>query len=162
MAPYQNRMFWQSVVTCISLFIVNATARADEKTKSIGGSDEAAAVAADRLRDALTHVTSVSFYFQTSTEKHPLSAEQLRERASIFVRRRCGGNCESFMRDVTSHLAASVSSNCSPGQENALIDIGSVSVLYSHSGRTIKLDGHCFFNTKKVTDIIKADHFIFH
>lgn len=160
MRTHQCRNLWRSIAAGLSALLAGATWAA--AVDGSGRGDKDAAAATDRLRGALAHVSSVSFYFYSSTGKYSLSAEKLRSGSSVFVRRGCGGNCENFMREVLEHLEAARGTDCPQGQENILIDVGPLSVVYSNSGRTIKFDGRCFFNSENVAEILKADGFFFH
>lgn len=126
--------------------------------KADGGAQAAAA----RLAGTLESVSSVSFYFVSRTGKYSFRGDRFKVESSVEVHRKCGANCRYFMADVISHLEESTLAECLSGQENVLIAIGGVeTVLYSHSGRMIELNGKCYFNKEGIGDRIKDAKFLF-
>jgi len=129
---------------------------------STSGTESDAKSAAERLARSLNEVTVVEFHLLSRTVTYDYSASEFRSNATIVVRRTCGGNCKRFMQLIIDHTRSAVASNCPVGQQSTLIVFGKTEIFYSYSGRSIKLDGTCYFNKSSVESIIKQDRFIFH
>lgn len=118
--------------------------------------------AAKKLAAELDQVHSVHFYFVSRTEKYSIKGDEFKSKSSLRIYRECGSNCRNFMNEVVEHLRHAAPANCPLGQQNILVQIGSIDhVMYSYSGRTIKFNGSCYFNENSVNRVIESPDFIF-
>lgn len=135
-----------SIVGCMPVDQANASGKA----------------AADHLASLLEDASTVSFYFVSRTGNYSLHGDQFKDESTTRIYRNCGNNCRSFMREIISHLEQATLAECSPGQQNVLIEVGREgSLLYSYSGRMIEVDGKCYFNDQGIGDTIKSPEFLF-
>lgn len=121
-----------------------------------------AKAAADKLAHMLGEAHEVSFYILSRTGQYSFRPDEFREQASIRIVRECGNDCKEFMMNIIRHVDKSVSTKCLPGQQNILIDVGTdYSILFSYSGRMVKIDGSCYFNKESANRIIESSKFLF-
>jgi hypothetical protein len=118
--------------------------------------------AAHAIDRALRDTSSVSFYFVSRTEDYDFNEEQVKAEASIYVTRKCGGNCAYFMRPVLAHLRASRPVKCMAGQQVVLITFGAERITYSYSGRMVRYRGQCYYNQVGIGEVLEHDAFFFH
>ena len=118
--------------------------------------------AAHAIDRALRDTSSVSFYFVSRTENYDFNEEQVKAEASIYVTRKCGGNCAYFMRPVLAHLRASKLVKCIAGQQDVLITFGSERITYSYGGRMVRYRGQCYYNKVSISEVLERDAFFFH
>ena len=118
--------------------------------------------AAHAIDRALRDTSSVSFYFVSRTEDYDFNEEQVKAEASIYVTRKCGGNCAYFMRPVLAHLRASKPVKCMAGQQDVLITFGTERITYSYSGRMARYRGQCYYNQVSISEVLERDAFFFH
>ena len=118
--------------------------------------------AAHAIDHALRDTSSVSFYFVSRTEDYDFNEEQVKAEASIYVTRKCGGNCAYFMRPVLAHLRASKPVKCMDGQQDVLITFGAERITYSYSGRMVRYQGQCYYNQVSIGEVLEHDAFFFH
>lgn len=125
-------------------------------------SGQSAQAMADRVANALRKTNSVSFYFVSRTGNYVLRTEQIKDEAALSITRLCGSNCHNLMDSVVSHIANSTPVKCSHGQENILISIGNeLRIVYSNSGRVIRVEDFCYISNIGVDKIIKNSDFMF-
>ena len=118
----------------------------------------AAASVASQLRS----VRAVDFYFLSRTEEWHYTPDEVAVKATIRVHRACGGNCHNFMRPVLDHLRAARPIKCISGQEDGLIRAQpGVELVYSFSGRQIRLADSCYFSEKSIRNVISGDSMLF-
>ena len=131
----------------------------------IGGSAcarETQGQAADVLRRDLEKVSRVEFYFMNSTSDAAYSVKDFTDRASVQVKRKCGGNCARFMREVIQHFQDAKPRPCDERWQNVMILMpGGSTIIYSYGGRHIRYRGQCYFNEKRVNHIIERSNFLF-
>lgn len=144
----------KTLVVTLSLFIVTA-----EFSKA----DTSAQVAGARLGDALEQVNFVKFYFVSRSGEYSFDKARVKSESTIRIYRSCGANCKNFMREVTAHLSTAREGKCLHGQQNLLIEVGSIeTILYSYSGRMILFQGKCYFNNQRgIQKVIKNSDFLF-
>ncbi len=123
---------------------------------------QAPSTAAPATGPALRDTSSVSFYFVSRTEDYDFNEEQVKAEASIYVTRKCGGNCAYFMRPVLAHLRASKPVKCMAGQQDVLITFGAKRITYSYSGRMVRYHGQCYYNQVSIGEVLEHDAFFFH
>lgn len=139
----------RTLTVVATLFFLAGAAKADED-------------AASHLVDVLRQENAISFYFVARTGKYALDSNHLRQEATTVIYRKCGANCHNFMKNVVEHLMEATPIQCQKGQENLLVETSSgVVITYSHGGRSIEFDGHCYFNSQGVDSLIKATDFLF-
>lgn len=144
-------IFFSFLVACVFL------ATASENTAK--GSSQ---TAARHLEEELHKVSFIKFFFLSRTEKYSVKDNTFKEQSSLRIYRGCGNNCYMFMRSVISHLEKSTLSNCLPGQQNVLIEIGDKDrIIYSYFGHHIQYGGKCFHNAQSINGVIENSTFIF-
>src|SRR5690606_35544500 len=112
--------------------------------------DQAAAFVESQLRS----VSAVDFYFLSQTEEWNYTPDEVAAKSTIRVHRTCGGNCHNFMQPVLDHLRAARPIKCTSGQEDVLIRAQpGVELVYSLSGRQIRLGDSCYFNDKSIRNV---------
>lgn len=110
---------------------------------------------------ALDTTSQVSFYFVKIIGRYDYPNARLKSEATVAIHRKCGSNCRAYMAPVLEHLMAAKPSNCQNGQQTLLIEFGDRSIVYSHSGRSIKIGDRCFYNDQSIDTTIKNGSFIF-
>src|SRR5688572_29689163 len=105
--------------------------------------DEAASTVATKLQS----VRAVEFYFLSRTEEWNYTPDEVAAESTIRAYRACGGNCSNFMDPVIDHLRQARPIKCIPGGEDGLIRANpGVELVYSSSGRRVRVADHCYFN----------------
>lgn len=122
----------------------------------------AAAEAASRLARVANEIDNISIYWVSRTENYSLEGDKFKEASSIQFSRKCGANCRRLLGPVLEHLSRASSAKCTPGQQNVALYLGDkVSIIYSYSGRLIKVNNDCYFNETGVNAILKNPQFLF-
>lgn len=103
-----------------------------------------------------------SFYFLSLTDNPSLDRGEFIRRSTLRIYRACGADCEMSLSKVIDHLRVAQPVTCSPGHMNVVMQVGTETVTYSHSGRQIELAGKCFYNDQGIRDVVENIDFIFH
>ena len=118
--------------------------------------------AAASVETQLRSVRAVEFYFLSRTEEWNYTPDEVAAKSTIRVYRACGWNCHNFMRPVLDHLRAARPIKCTPGQEDGLIRAQpGVELVYSFSGRQIRVAGSCYFNDNSIRKVVSGDSMLF-
>ncbi len=120
--------------------------------------NQAAASVATKLRS----VSAVDFYFLSRTEDWNYTPDEIAAKSTVRAYRTCGGNCHNFMQPVLEHLRTARPIKCNPGQEDGLIRAQpGVEIVYSFSGRQIRLGGSCYFNERGIRSVVSGGSMLF-
>ena len=146
-------------VLAITLFLSAALAAPAAGCSSAPASpDQVAASVESQLRS----VSAVEFYFLSRTDEWRYTPDEVAAKSSIRVYRACGANCHNFMRPVLDHLRAARPIECMPGQEDGLIRAQpGVDIVYSLSGRQIRVADSCYFNDIGIRNIVSGNSMLF-
>jgi len=118
--------------------------------------------AATSVATKLRSVRAVEFYFVSRTEDWNYTPAEVVAKSTIRAYRACGGNCHNFMQPVLEHLRAARPIKCEAGQEDGLIRAQpGVEIVYSFSGRQIRVAGSCYFNERGIRSVISGDSILF-
>ena len=114
------------------------------------------------LASSLRDVQAVQFYFFSRTGDWSYTVDEIINRASIKVNRKCGANCHNFMEPVVAHLRDARAIDCMSGQQDALIR-GKTGhdLIYSYSGRHIQYGNQCFFNDTGIMKVVAGTSMLF-
>jgi len=125
-------------------------------------SEDRVSSASDVLAAQIDSVNYIEIFILSRTGDYSYANERIKKEAGTRILRKCGGNCQSFMRDVIKHLSDSVPAECVDGQQDVLIGIGADrSIVYSHSGRISRFERLCYFNERGIRSIITSPSFLF-
>jgi hypothetical protein len=114
------------------------------------------------LQSKLRASDSISLYIVSRTGKYVYSNDQLKSKAGITIHRKCAAACVSRMKAVLEHLSVAKRAACQEGQEDTLIESGDRPLMiYSYSGRFIKVGQVCYFNSTSVRGLIQTKEFLF-
>jgi len=103
-------------------------------------------------------------YFITRTEDYSLTSDQIKAQSSIRIYRECGANCANTLDVVVQHLREAKPIVCisGPGMENVLLELSSgEQVVYSHVGRQVKLNDHCYLSDSSINKVLDRTDYIF-
>lgn len=103
-------------------------------------------------------------YFVTRTEDYSLTSDQIKAQSTIRIYRECGANCANTLDVVVQHLREAQPVICisGPGMENALLELSSGEhVVYSHAGRQVKLNDHCYLSNISINKVLDQTGYIF-
>lgn len=116
------------------------------------------------LTNELRNAREFWLYFVTRTEDYSLTIDQIKTQSSIRIYRRCGANCANTLNIVIQHLREAKPVTClaGAGMENVLLELSpGKHVVYSHAGRQVRVNGHCYLSGVSINKVLDQTGYIF-